>query len=547
MEALAESVLADVLQEADLLSVGRGQRMTGAGKGRPTGMAILDTDAGSVETVLKGSQSPTAGRKNGAADEASASRSSAAPSAAARVHRHVLRRLVIADVVGLVIAAFLGPLLVSAVSSNPASAADRSQTIYLVDLAAIPLFIGSFAVYGLYRGVTRRITYSVFSDLRNILHAVMISGFLYAIVAYITRKDPQFTSLTVGKVAAMCLVAVVAVPLSRVVAFGLVGRKSVGSVPIIVVGTGKLAQTVAGHLRAHSSVNFVGYVDDNPVDHTDVLGELEDLPELCRQYGVVRVVVCFSQTHPERTTEMLKGLAGQVAVSIVPRYYELVTSRSHVEDLSGLTMLDIAPASMTASSRFLKRSFDIVVSSLILLVASPFFVAVAVMIKATSAGPVFFRQVRTGRDEQPFWMIKFRTMYRDAEERRQEVDHLNEVDGPLFKVQNDPRVTRVGRFLRRTSLDEFPQLISVWKGDMSLVGPRPFVVAEAMKIEGWARKRFEARPGMTGLWQVSGRNELSHLELCRLDYLYVASWSFWWDMQILWRTPATIFRGRGAS
>lgn len=547
MEALAESVLADVLQEADLLSVGRGQRMTGAGKGRPTGMAILDTDAGSVETVLKGSQSPTAGRKNGAAAETSASRSSAAPSAAARVHRHVLRRLVIADVVGLVIAAFLGPLLVSAVSSNPASAADRSQTIYLVDLAAIPLFIGSFAVYGLYRGVTRRITYSVFSDLRNILHAVMISGFLYAIVAYITRKDPQFTSLTVGKVAAMCLVAVVAVPLSRVVAFGLVGRKSVGSVPIIVVGTGKLAQTVAGHLRAHSSVNFVGYVDDNPVDHTDVLGELEDLPELCRQYGVVRVVVCFSQTHPERTTEMLKGLAGQVAVSIVPRYYELVTSRSHVEDLSGLTMLDIAPASMTASSRFLKRSFDIVVSSLILLVASPFFVAVAVMIKATSAGPVFFRQVRTGRDEQPFWMIKFRTMYRDAEERRQEVDHLNEVDGPLFKVQNDPRVTRVGRFLRRTSLDEFPQLISVWKGDMSLVGPRPFVVAEAMKIEGWARKRFEARPGMTGLWQVSGRNELSHLELCRLDYLYVASWSFWWDMQILWRTPATIFRGRGAS
>ena len=155
--------------------------------------------------------------------------------------------------------------------------------------------------------------------------------------------------------------------------------------------------------------------------------------------------------------------------------------------------------------------------------------------------------MRTGRNEQPFSMMKFRTMYHDAEERRHELDHLNEVDGPLFKVQNDPRVTRVGRFLRRTSLDEFPQLINVWKGDMSLVGPRPFVVSEAMKIEGWARKRFEARPGMTGLWQVSGRNELSHLELCRLDYLYVASWSFWWDMQILWQTPTTIFRGRGAS
>ena len=262
---------------------------------------------------------------------------------------------------------------------------------------------------------------------------------------------------------------------------------------------------------------------------------------------MARVVVCFSRTHPERTTEMLKGPGRTGGVSIVPRYYELVTSRSHVEDLSGLTMLDIAPASMTAGSRFLKRSFDIVASSLILLVASPFFIVAAVVIKATSPGPVFFRQVRTGRKEQPFSMMKFRTMYNDAEERRHEIDHLNEVDGPLFKVQNDPRVTRIGRFLRRTSLDEFPQLINVWMGDMSLVGPRPFVVSEAMKIEGWARKRFEARPGMTGLWQVSGRNELSHLELCRLDYLYVASWSFWWDVQILWQTPTTIFRGRGAS
>lgn len=169
------------------------------------------------------------------------------------------------------------------------------------------------------------------------------------------------------------------------------------------------------------------------------------------------------------------------------------------------------------------------------------------MIKLTSPGTVFFRQERTGRNAQPFSMMKFRTMYSDAEARRHELDHLNEVDGPLFKVHNDPRVTRLGRFLRRTSLDEIPQLINVWKGDMSLVGPRPFIVAEAVLIEGWARKRFEARPGMTGLWQVSGRNELSHLELCRLDYLYVASWSFGWDMHILWQTPATMFRGRGAS
>ncbi|MGB7053665.1 MAG: sugar transferase [Acidimicrobiales bacterium] len=467
--------------------------------------------------------------------------------AVARVRRHALRRLVFADVVGLTFAAFLGPLIVSLISSNPASAADRAQDVYVFDLAMIPVFIGAFAVYRLYRGVTRRITISVFSDLRNILHALMISGFVLAVVAYVLKKEYHLESLTVGKIVALCAVAVVTVPLARVASFGLRGRLRVGVVPVIVVGTGKLAQTVAGHLRAQSGVEFVGFVDDNPLGNSEVLGELDELPDLCRRFRVARVVVCFSRTHPERTTEMLKSLAGHVGVSIVPRYYELITFRSHVEDLSGLPMIDIAPTAMTTWARFVKRAFDIAASSAALLVLSPFMLVIAAAIKCTSHGPVFFRQQRTGRNEQPFYVLKFRTMFEDAEARRCELEHLNEMDGPLFKVRNDPRVTRVGRFLRRTSLDEIPQLINVWKGDMSLVGPRPFVVAEALAIEGWARKRFETRPGMTGLWQVSGRNELSHLELCRLDYLYVASWSLWWDMQILWQTPATVLRGRGAS
>jgi exopolysaccharide biosynthesis polyprenyl glycosylphosphotransferase len=467
--------------------------------------------------------------------------------AVAKVRRHVLRRLLVADVVGLATAAVFGPLLVSVVSNNPNSTAERTGPVMLFDLAVIPLFIGVFAVYSLYKGATRRISLSVFSDLRNIVHALLVSGFLFAVIGYVAHHSFGFEDITVGKILAMCLVAVVTVPLARIVSFGLLGRTPAGSVPVIVVGTGKLAQTVASHLRAHSSVEFVGFVDDSPLGRSDVLGELEDLPELCRRFDVARVVVCFSRTHPERTTEMLKALSGKVGVSIVPRYYELITSRSHVEDLSGLPMIDIAPASLSVGARFLKRSFDVIVSTVILVVISPFFLVTAVLIKATSPGPVFFRQLRTGRNERPFWVLKFRTMYEDAEQRKSEILHLNEVDGPLFKVAEDPRVTRPGRFLRRTSLDELPQLINVWKGDMSLVGPRPFVVSEAAEIEGWARKRFEARPGMTGLWQVSGRNELSHLEMCRLDYLYVASWSFWWDMQILWQTPATIFKGRGAS
>jgi exopolysaccharide biosynthesis polyprenyl glycosylphosphotransferase len=515
------------------------ERITGMGKGRPAGVAILEPE---VRNVLRDQTADVVDYRHlrvGLRQHVHA---------AARVRRHALRRLLIADAAGLALAGILGLLVVSTLSTDPHNSSSHLGSIYLFNLAVVPLFIASFAVYGLYRGVTRRISMSVFSDLRNILHALMISGFLYAIVAYVAANDFNFEGLGVAKITAMCLTAMVTVPLARTTSFSLLGRRSlVASVPVIVVGTGKLAQTVASHLRAHSSVKFIGFVDDNPLGHGDVIGELEDLPELCRTHNVSRVVVCFSQTHPERTTEMLKSLAGQVGVSIVPRYYELITSRSHVEDLSGLPMLDIAPASLSAGARFLKRSFDIVISSLILLAVSPLIAVVAVLIKVTSSGPVFFKQVRTGRGEVPFSMMKFRTMYRDAESRRHELDHLNEVDGPLFKVVNDPRVTRPGRFLRRTSLDEIPQLINVWKGDMSLVGPRPFVVSEALMIEGWARKRFEARPGMTGLWQVSGRNELSHLELCRLDYLYVASWSFWWDMHILWQTPTTIFRGRGAS
>jgi lipopolysaccharide/colanic/teichoic acid biosynthesis glycosyltransferase len=143
-------------------------------------------------------------------------------------------------------------------------------------------------------------------------------------------------------------------------------------------------------------------------------------------------------------------------------------------------------------------------------------------------------------------MYKLRTMSIDAEGMRSQLDTANEVDGPLFKMQIDPRVTKVGRFLRKTSLDELPQLFNVLRGDMALVGPRPFIPSESNSIDGSALRRFEVRPGMTGLWQVSGRSELTFDELQRLDYLYVASWSIWWDMRILWVTPARVFRGSGA-
>jgi exopolysaccharide biosynthesis polyprenyl glycosylphosphotransferase len=463
------------------------------------------------------------------------------------LHRGRLRRQLIADVVGLVAAAIAGPVVILAVSPNQGEAARSLSKVLPVGLAVIPLFIAIFALYGLYRGLAQRLSMSVFPDLRNIVHGLTIGGFLYVILMDLVQKAGHLPEMSVAKVVSMCVAAALLVPLARSLAWGPLASPSVRTISVIVVGTGKLASTAASHLRAQSGVSFVGFVDDHPLESRDVIGRLEDLPTLCREHGVARVVVCFSQTHPVHTTEMLKSLAGEIGVSIIPRYYDLITNNSRVEDLSGLTMLNIAPLAVSRASRFIKRLLDVVVSMVVLAVFSPLLLAVALAIKVTSRGPVFFKQTRTGRNERPFAILKFRSMYNDAESRRGELSHLNEVDGPLFKVRNDPRVTPVGRFIRRTSIDELAQLINVGKGDMSLVGPRPFVVAEAGEIDGWARKRFEVRPGMTGLWQVSGRNELSHLELCRLDYQYVASWSFWRDMEILWNTPRAVLKGRGAS
>ncbi|MGH3732112.1 MAG: sugar transferase [Acidimicrobiales bacterium] len=457
------------------------------------------------------------------------------------------RYLLVSDFVGLAVAALIGPLATIAILSSRSSQKHLGD-VYVFNMAVIPMFLILFSLYGLYRSLNRRISMRVIFDLSGIFHAILIGGVLYAIASFVASREFGFHDVSGAQVIAMCLAALITVPLARLTITTVLGRQTLAkSVSVIVVGTGKVAQTTASHLRANSNVDFVGFVDDKPLTETGVVGNLEDLPELCRTHGVSRVVVCFSKTHPEHLTDILKQLSGRVAVSIVPRYYELITSRTHVDDLSGITMLDVPPTSMGSGAQFMKRSFDILVTSLILLVISPLVAVIAVIIKLTSSGPVFFRQVRVGGNEETFSMLKFRTMYRDAEGTRRELEHLNEADGPLFKIRNDPRVTSLGRFLRKTSLDEIPQLINVWRGDMSLVGPRPFIESESMMIEGWARKRFDARPGMTGLWQVSGRNELSHLEMARLDYLYVASWSFRWDIYILWQTPAAVFRGRGAS
>jgi lipopolysaccharide/colanic/teichoic acid biosynthesis glycosyltransferase len=214
-----------------------------------------------------------------------------------------------------------------------------------------------------------------------------------------------------------------------------------------------------------------------------------------------------------------------------------------------MPVVSLPPLRLARASRLLKRSFDLSVASVALTLLAPLLLTVAAAIRLDSSGPALFRQPRRGRAGSTFDIVKFRTMNVGAESQRHDADvvHLNEVDGPLFKVKGtDPRVTRIGGFLRRTSLDELPQLWNVVRGEMSLVGPRPFVLHEADQITGWAARRLDMTPGITGLWQVLGRNDMPYEEMVKLDYLYVTNWSLWWDMKILCQTIPVVVGRRGA-
>jgi len=231
-----------------------------------------------------------------------------------------------------------------------------------------------------------------------------------------------------------------------------------------------------------------------------------------------------------------------VRVSVLPRMLEVVGSTVEFDDVDGMTMLGIRRFGLSRSSRVLKRAFDLVLGLVGVLILSPVFFAISLAVVIDSRGPVFFGQLRVGREGKHFRILKFRSMMAGAEARKDELRSINEAGDGLFKITNDPRVTRVGRFLRATSLDELPQLLNVVCGEMSLVGPRPLVLDEDAQVVGLDRSRLHLTPGMTGPWQVLG-TRVPMQEMVAIDYLYVANWSMWLDLKLLLRTVRHVVRG----
>ncbi len=271
----------------------------------------------------------------------------------------------------------------------------------------------------------------------------------------------------------------------------------------------------------------------------------EDLEPLVHELDVHRVFLIPTSADNETMLEAVsRTTAIGVKVSIVPRLFEVVGSAVEFDTVGGVTVLGVRRPGLSRSSKAVKRVMDVVGASIGLLLLSPVFAIVAVAVKLDSPGPVFFRQRRVGRDGQVFWMAKFRSMIDGAEAQREALESFNETDG-LFKISTDPRVTRVGRLLRRTSIDELPQLFNVARGQMSLVGPRPLVLDEDRLVEGRHRERLQLAPGMTGPWQVLGPTRPPLSEMVKTDYLYAANWSLWSDIKIVVRTFAHVAGLRG--
>ena len=324
----------------------------------------------------------------------------------------------------------------------------------------------------------------------------------------------------------------------------------------VLVGSGLVADKLADRLERHGEFGLetIGLVDDdvhtlNGAERLPKLGALSQLDQVLDECNVDRVIIAFSRASHQQLLSCIRTCRDhRVAVDIVPRLFELLDGAQALTQIGGLPVISIGAPPLSSTSRIAKRLLDIVLSAMLLFVLSPILIAVSIAIAIDSRGPIFFRQVRAGRNQEPFLVIKFRSMYRDADERKKQYEAENEAtDGVMFKIKKDPRITRVGRFIRRTSLDELPQLFNVLLGDMSLVGPRPLILEESKHAaQAWHARRLDLRPGITGLWQVSGRSDLPFQEMVRFDYQYVSGWSLARDIEILLATIPVVLSRRGA-
>ncbi len=413
----------------------------------------------------------------------------------------------------------------------------------LLPLLAIPSWMLAGAADGLYGGRRR----SLARDARSLAWAALLTGLVLASSAFLFKQEMQSRPLVVIYMAVTLTQAIAARVLVRLLALGQPDEIR----HVLVVGSGEQAEDICATLRRQPGVDLVGIIteDLNATAPRDVrsLGVLAECETILRREVVDEVIFVVPRTrlgeveHAFAVAEDL-GLETKLCLTFLPHRI----SRIDFDELEGTPVLSFSSAPGHPVKLAVKRAFDMVVSGMAILVCAPLFVLLAAAIKLDSPGPVFFGQIRSGLNGRTFRLLKFRSMVTDAEQRLAELRAQNEMSGPVFKIRRDPRITRIGRLLRKTSMDELPQFLNVFRGDMSIVGPRPPLPSEVMQYQRWQRRRLSVRPGITCTWQVSGRNEIDFETWMKLDLAYIDQWSLWLDLKIFFRTIPVVLLGRGA-
>jgi exopolysaccharide biosynthesis polyprenyl glycosylphosphotransferase len=467
----------------------------------------------------------------------------------------IRRALVVADLGGLLLAFVVAELVYSVQINRAGSLSQVSE--FVVFGLCLPCWVVAAKLYGLYDKDEERTDHSTADDFSGVFHLVTVSTWLlYAVSLKTDWFNPQF-----GKLFLFWLLAVVGIPVVRCGARALCRRQVDYLQNTIIVGAGEIGQLIARKLLQHREygLNLVGFVDDEPKErrgdlrHLTVLGPPSDLTDLVRLLDVERVIIAFSNSSSDEQVALVRSLREtDLQIDVVPRLFDVVGSRVDVHDVEGLPLLSLRPARMSRSSRYTKRGFDLICASAVLLAVAPLFAVISWFIWRETPGGVFFRQQRLGMGQKTFTVLKFRSMRADtdpgahAEYIAQSAGgHPGQEANGLFKLERPDAVTRTGRWLRRTSLDELPQLVNVIRGEMSLVGPRPCLEYEVAHFEPHHFERFNVPAGMTGLWQVTARAHSTFTEALEMDVAYVRSWSAGLDLRLLLRTPVQLLRLRG--
>ena len=432
-------------------------------------------------------------------------------------------------------------------ANPPGSISDYLVVLFLV----VPIWCIMLYSNGMYHNWRTR---SLFKIVWIILKSSFFSAFAFGTVIFLFKM--RFMSRLFFAI--FIVLSLTLIVLEKIVIFFFmryIRKKGHNFKRLLVVGTGRRAVSFIRQIHSHAEwgLRILGVIDDEPyrdiekVGNVGVIGILKNLPEILHLYAIDEVVFVVPRSrlnHMENAINAceIEGVKATIAVDL----FDLKIAKSYQTKLGGIPLLTFETTVTKEWQLFIKRAMDIVTSVLAIIVLSPVLLIAAILIKLTSSGPVMFKQKRVSLNGRKFVLCKFRTMYKGAHKKQEELKAQNEMEGPVFKIKKDPRITPLGRILRKFSIDELPQLFNVFVGHMSLIGPRPLPTYEVEEFEPWQRRRLSMRPGISCSWQVNGRNKINFEEWMKLDLEYIDNWSLWLDFKIMMKTIPVVLFGIGA-